>query len=382
MSVFKRILFFTLITGLPVSQVFAEPDPNFHIYLLFGQSNMAGGGAGNNDGEGTKGVGDYCDTNPRVKVLAWGDCNAKSYPCPARQVKRTHDQWYTAFPPLHNCQEGIGPADGFGRTLIDSIRADISIGFIPCALSGQEAEVYKKGGGGTIESYTQPTPNIGNDGYSWMVKRCKIAQQTGVIKGILFHQGEANSPGNNGVSMGDAWVTLVAKIVSDLKTDLNLSDDVPFIAGELRYDGCCKSQNEFINKFPSKIPKCAVASANGLEHRLSRVDGQNDQFHFSTKGFKDFGFRYAEAFLKLADDKWIPRKGSVQVVSPRTVTPQKVINLSAGQVSIYSLDGHFINTLNNITTENALRTIKAKGVYIVSRKLENGEKAVVPFVKN
>jgi hypothetical protein len=374
MSIFKKVLFFSLFAGLSVSQIFAEPDPNFHIYLLFGQSNMAGGGAGNYDGEGTKGVGDYCDTNSRVKVLAWGDCNAKPYPCPDKQLKRTHDQWYTAFPPYHNCQEGIGPADGFGRTLLDSIRQDITICFIPCALSGQEIAVFKKGGGVTIESYTQPSPQIGNDGYSWMVKRCKIAQQSGVIKGILLHQGEADN-GRAG------WTTDVKGILDNLKKDLGLWDSIPFVAGELRYDGCCPDHNKLVKQLPGIIPNCAVASANGLERRLSRVDGTVDQYHFSTKGFKDLGFRFAEALLKIADDKWIPRKGSVKVATPRIVPHQK-INLTAGTVSIYSLDGNVISTFNKITTENALRSIKVKGVYIVSRKLENGENFVVPFVKN
>ncbi|HEX2958377.1 MAG TPA: sialate O-acetylesterase [Chitinispirillaceae bacterium] len=378
MFIFKRVLFFSLVAALPASHIFAAADPDFHIYLLFGQSNMAGGAAGQYDGEGTRGVDDYCDTTPRVQVLAWGDCNRTPYPCPNRALKRTFDQWYTAFPPYHNCHEGIGPADAFAKTLLDSIRSDIKIGFVPCALSGQKLDVFMKGKNAPIDEHTQPangSKKITSGGYEWMVKRCKIAQEKGVIKGILFHQGEADN-GRTG------WPADVKSIVDNLKKDLGLWDSIPFIAGELRYDGCCASHNTLVNKLPGLIPNCAVASANGLERRLSRPDGQVDQYHFSTKGTKDFGKRYAIEFLKIAKNQWIPRINSVKIVSPHTVTHQKVASSTEGVVSVYSLDGHRINTFNKITPENAIHTIKTKGVYIVSIKLANSETVSVPFVKN
>lgn len=159
-------------------------------------------------------------------------------------------------------------------------------------------------------------------------------------------------------------------------------DSIPFIAGELRYDGCCKGHNTLVNKLPDLIPNCAVVSASGIERRLSRPDGQVDQYHFSTKGTKDFGKRYAEQFLKIAKNSWIPRIGTVKVDFPYTVKQMKNVNSAEGIVSIYSLDGHIISTFNNSTTENAMRTIKAKGVYIVSNKRITGETVTNAFVKN
>lgn len=377
-AIFKRLMQISLFVALPAFQIFAAPDPNFHIYLLFGQSNMAGGAAGQYDGEGTKGVDDYCDTTPRVQVLAWGDCNRTPYPCPNRVLNRTYDQWYTAFPPYHNCHEGIGPADAFGKTLLDSIRADIKIGFVPCALSGQKLEVFMKGKNAAIDAHTQPSngsTKITRGAYEWMVKRCKIAQEKGVIKGILFHQGEADN-GRAG------WPADVKSIVDNLKQDLGLWDSIPFIAGELRYDGCCAGHNTLVNKLPGMIPNCAVASASGIERRLSRPDGQVDQYHFSTKGTKEFGRRYAIEFLKVAKEEWIPRIGSVKTISPRMVTYQKMRTSVEGNVRIYGLNGHTITTFNKTTPENAMRSIKAKGVYLVSRKIETGETISVLFVKN
>ncbi len=380
MFILKRALVFSLVAGFSVSQIFAAPDPNFHIYLLFGQSNMAG--PCNND-NATAAARDPepadCDTTNRVKVLAWGDCNRESKPC-GFPLKRTFDTWYTAFPPYHNCHEGIGPADYFGKTLLDSIREDISIGFVPCALSGQKIEVFMKGQNAPIDQHTQPTngsKKISSGGYEWMVKRAKLAQQSGVIKGILLHQGEANS------GEGDAWVNKVKKIVADLKTDLSLGD-IPFIAGELIQDGPpadqgAKNLNPFVNKLPNQIPKCAVASSKDFKVRSGDTWG----LHFSCDGIREFGRRYARAFLSLADPEFVPRKGdSTRVVYPRAEKHKNMLKSTEGIVSIYTLDGHVLQTFDKISTENAMRNVKAKGVYLVSRKLENGSKIVVPFVKN
>jgi hypothetical protein len=360
--------------------IVAEPDPNFHCYLLFGQSNMAGGGAGNNDGEGTKGVDDYCDTNSRVKVLAWGDCDATPFPCPDKELKRTHDQWYTAFPPYHNCHEGIGPADGFGRTLLDSISEDISIGFIPCALSGEKIEVFQKGVNYPIDSWTQPT--IGNGqkltsgGYEWMLKRCKIAQEKGVIKGILLHQGEAN------LGQQD-WPQKVKGIIDNLKKDLGLWDSIPFIAGELRRD-TQNSHNPIVNKLPGMIPNCGVASSEGVEARISRKDGQFDQYHFSTGGYKLLGYRFAVEFLKKANQEYIPRIGTVATQNQKHTSVVKTnTSLWKNGAVIYTLDGKVVASVKNAADRSAFHKMANGKVYLVSAGIKDRSNAqVVPFVKN
>lgn len=378
MSILKKVLFFFSIVVLSTSQILAEPDPNFHIYILFGQSNMAG--PCNND-NATAAARDPepadCDTTSRIKVLAWGDCNRTSKPC-SYTLNRTFDKWYTAFPPYHNCHEGIGPADYFGKMLLDSIREDISIGFVPCALSGQKIEVFMKGKNAPIDAHTQPTnggTKISSGGYEWMVKRAKLAQQSGVIKGVLLHQGEANS------GEGDAWVTKVKSIVADLKADLGLGD-IPFIAGELIQDPAAdqsaKNLNPYVNKLPSQITNCAVASSKDFIVR----PGDTYRLHFSCDGVREFGRRFARAFLSLADTNFVPRKKTTKIFNPRAEMHQKVLTSIDGIVNIYALDGQVLHTFNKISTEEAIRNVKAKGVYLVSRKLENGKIITMPFVKD
>ena len=192
-----------------------------------------------------------------------------------------------------------------------------------------------------------------------------LAQQTGVIKGILFHQGESNA------GEGDAWETKVATIVKNLKTDLSLSDSMPFIAGEQRYDGCCAGLNPYVNKLPAKITNCKVASADGLKNRIN-ADGSTDVYHFDLPSMREFGRRYACAFLSVANHTYIPRKGDV-VVQPRIAArPEKAGSVamthSWTDASIFSLNGKAITRINAPKMLNGLRGMKRGNVYLVALK--------------
>lgn len=380
MFIMEKTLIFFIVAGLAVTQIFAEPDTNFHIYILFGQSNMAGPCDNDNATAAARDPKpEDCDTTKRVKVLAWGDCSGRnSAACPSLALKRTFDQWYTAFPPYHNCHEGIGPADYFGKILLDSIREDISIGFVPCALSGQKIEVFMKGQNAKIDDHTQPkngSKSISSGGYEWMIKRAKLAQQSGVIKGILLHQGEANS------GEGDAWVTKVKGIVANMRQDLGIGD-VPFIAGELIQDPAAdqsaKNLNPYVNKLPDQITNCAVASSKGFVVR----PGDTYRLHFSCAGVREFSQRYAQAFLKLASPELVPRKGMTKTVRfPRAEMHQDILKSAEGAISIYTLNGHVLHSFDKTSTEDALRSVNARGVYLISKKLPNGKRVVAPFVK-
>lgn len=106
--------------------VAAEPDPNFHIYLLFGQSNMEGAAPI----EAQDRI-----TNDRVKVMANINCS---------NLGRTYGNWYTASPPLNRCWGGLGPGDYFGKTMADGMPSSVTIGLVPAAVSGTPIELYQK----------------------------------------------------------------------------------------------------------------------------------------------------------------------------------------------------------------------------------------------
>jgi hypothetical protein len=353
-----------------ISALLASPDPNNHIYLLFGQSNMAGGGAGvpiGGSGAGTLIAAD-CDTSPRVKVLAFCDCSAGSgAACTKYSSVRTHDQWYTAFPALHICNEGVSPGDWFAKTLLDSIRSDIKIGLIPCALSGMSLNVFYKGGSNfNIPTWAHPTI-INSSPYAWMLARCKLAQQTGVIKGILLHQGEsgAGSPPNL------SWGAMAAAIIDSLKRDLGLDNTLPVVVGELREGNGFNTQ---IDQFASSYTNCGLASSKGVSNQ------SDDAWHFDAAGMREFGKRYALAFLSHASTTYVPRKGTSTAFNGRVELYTALKSATSG-IRVYSLNGRAVRSYSAITAGNDLRDLNGGGVYLVSRKLDDGRTAIVPFIK-
>jgi hypothetical protein len=238
-------------------------DAGFHVFLLIGQSNMEGM---------PKAVAEDQTTDERVKVLAYNNCP---------NLSRTYNEWYTAAPPLHGCYAGVGPGDYFGKALAAAYpRA--TIGLVPCAISGVDIDFFRKGVTSARRSEFQiPPDNHWGGAYEWVLERARIAQQTGVIKGIIFHQGESDT--------GQAvWVDKVRGMVTDLRTDLGLGE-VPFIAGELLYGGCCASHNPIINQIPSQITNAFVVSAMDLAGA--------DEAHFDLAGQRELGARYGQTMI-------------------------------------------------------------------------------------
>jgi hypothetical protein len=252
-------------------EVFAAPDPNFHIYLMVGQSNMEGAAPI----EAQDRI-----VNPRVEVLQDENCPA---------LGASYGQWRTASPPLIRCLNtlGLGPGDTFGKVMAEKSASEITIGLVGAAHGGQKIEYFLKNCGdynACTPSYGS-TPNGLNGGYAWLLDLARIAQQRGVIKGIIFHQGESNT--------GDpAWPGRVKQFVTDIRNDLGIGN-LPFIAGELPYPGCCASHNTLIQQLPSVISNAHVVTAEGLNI--------HDQYHWDSAGVREMGRRYANKMLTLVD---------------------------------------------------------------------------------
>lgn len=237
---------------------------DFQVFLLIGQSNM--------EGQPQPEDQDLV-TDPRVQVLAYNDCP---------NLSRTYNEWVTASPPLHSCYGGVGPGDYFGKALAAAY-PQATIGLVPCAISGVDIDFFRKGVVSARRSEFRIPPDNQRDGaYEWVIERARLAQQSGVIRGIIFHQGESDT--------GQAvWVDKVKGMVTDLRADLGLGD-VPFIAGELLYGGCCASHNPLVNQLPGQISNAYAISASGL--------AGVDQAHFGLAAQRELGARYAQTMLE------------------------------------------------------------------------------------
>ena len=228
----------------------------FHVFLLLGQSNMAGY---------PKARAEDRAEDPRVLVLGFDACAATG---------RQPDVWDIAAPPLHECwNDGLGPGDYFAKTLVDVIPAGDTLGLVPCAISGERIETFLKEGGTK---------------YDYVVQRARRAQeQGGIIEGLLFHQGESNA--------GDpSWPAKVNTLVTDLRADLGLGA-VPFLAGELLYTGGAAGHNSLVNQLPGVVSNAYVISANGLVQDPADVEWH---LHFDHDSEVEFGRRYAAQMIE------------------------------------------------------------------------------------
>ena len=276
-------LFFGM--GLAVSTAFAASDPNFHIYLAFGQSNM--------EGQGDIGSQDK-SVDERFQLL-WsadaGSCNQGA----------SKGKWIKAVPPLAHCQGAkLGPADYFGRTMVEKTDSQIKVGIIVVAIAGCSIDLFDKDGYANYarsqQSWmTQRINTYGGNPYGRMIEMAKKAQEEGVIKGIIFHQGETDA--GNG-----QWPSKVKKVYDNIIKDLGLGSDIPFLAGEVLRSGMSSGANNNISKLPQQSKNFYVVSSEGFNQALG--DGQN--VHFTSQEYRDFGKRYAEKMIEVLGDKIKP----------------------------------------------------------------------------
>lgn len=278
-------IFAMLTTVLAIAQT---PDPNFHIYLCFGQSNMEGNAKPEQE--------DYEDIDPRYQMMAAVDFGATQYYPQGRKM----GNWYPAYPPLCRPGTGLSVADYFGRYMTKAM-PDKKIGIINVAIGGAEIEIFDPDLVDARLKDNKPDwflnycKSYNNKPYDRLIEMAKIAQQSGVIKGILLHQGESNW------NDGDAWLGKVKKIYELMLKDLGLSaNDVPLIAGETR-----GALNHIINKLPSYIPTSYVVSSEGC------APSPTDDYHFSAAGYRHFGYKYAETMLTKVLKLPCPEEGNL-----------------------------------------------------------------------
>ena len=93
--------------------------------------------------------------------------------------------WMPATEPLHFDKPiaGVGPGLAFGKAMAEHA-PNVRIGLIPCAVGGSPIRSWQPGG---YWEQTEGHP------YDDALARCQIAQQSGVLKGFLWHQGESDS---------------------------------------------------------------------------------------------------------------------------------------------------------------------------------------------
>lgn len=272
----ETIRIFSFLGFLLVTTTLFSQNPNFHIYLCFGQSNMEG-----------QGKIETQDTIEDTRFLM-----LQSTDCP--NLERKKGEWYPSVPPLAQCFTGLSPADYFGKTLVEKLPENIKVGVINVAVGGCDIRLFDKD---LYLDYTETYPEpwftdkikgYSGNPYQHLIELAKLAQQKGVIKGILLHQGETNNGDTN-------WPQYVKNVYNNIIFDLSLNpNEVPLLAGELVHEaqnGKCAEMNSIIATLPDVIPTAHIISSKGCTVK-------SDNIHFNAEGYRELGKRYGLKMLE------------------------------------------------------------------------------------
>lgn len=232
-----------------------KPSPKMDLYILMGQSNMAGRGPITDELKN--------EGNDSVFVL------------------NSSNEWVPAHHPLHFDKPGVtavGPGLSFGIKMA-AANPQAKIGLIPCAVGGTSIERWLPG---AYDGATKTHP------YDDAVQRIQAAMPYGTIKGVIWHQGESNAGTEKAAQYLDQLVELILRV----RTLLN-NPQLPFIAGELGefYKGH-ESINSQLKILPAKVKFTAVVSSAGLKDK-------GDATHFDGASADELGKRYAERILEV-----------------------------------------------------------------------------------
>ena len=261
---------------MPFAKINAAVDPNFYIFLCFGQSNM--------EGNARPEAQDLVSPGPRFLMMPAVD---------DPQRGRKMGEWCEAVAPLCRPNTGLTPADWFGRTLVNSLPKNAKVGIIHVAIGGIKIQGFLPD---SIKNYVKTAPGwmkgmlaaYNNNPYERLVTLAKKAQKDGVIKGILMHQGESNT--------GDPkWAGMVNQVYERLLGDLKLKpEDVPLFAGNIVQadgKGVCIGCKKQIDELPKTIHTCQIISSDGCSNGPDRL-------HFDAAGYRELGCRYGEAVAR------------------------------------------------------------------------------------
>lgn len=260
----NRHLLFLLLSVLTITDLLAQSSSvvptvrrvveppktktKFYLFLLVGQSNMAGRGFV---------APEDTVSNPRILRL------------------NRDGEWEIARDPIHFDKDvaGVGPGFSFAKEMLKK-DSSIVIGLIPCAAGGSSIDNW------LYDKYWEQTKT-----YPWnqALIRTKLALTKGTLKGIIWHQGEADADGDKLKDYPDKLVSLVDKF----RKVFGLPS-LPFVAGELpSFNKSAPAFNAMLKETAKQIKFFAVVPGNDL-------NANPDGIHIDAASQRVFGKRYAE----------------------------------------------------------------------------------------
>ena len=251
---------------------YAGKEGEYDVYLLLGQSNMAGRGEMLEE--------DYA-VIPDVYLL-----DSEGKPVPAAGPMNI----YSSIRKTDKMQ-AMGPGASFAKTITEQTGRKVLL--VVNARGGSSINDWRK----DLVSYIK----VGNSSkytsvsyYGEALRRAQQAMQYGALKGIIWHQGCSDQS-------DDRYVSRLTYVVEDFRKDLGA--DVPFIAGQL---GGWRSSSAGFNERITRINKYLiwsdwVSSKDCQPIVTASSDGQPDEDdpHFNRASQILMGKRYAQKILDI-----------------------------------------------------------------------------------
>ena len=237
----------------------AARDTAVQIFLLAGQSNMAGRG---------KVAAQDSVEHPRVFRLD-------------REMR-----WVPAVDPLHWDKPaivGVGPGRAFGLALA-ARDPNVRVGLVPAAVGGSPISTWEPG---ALDVATGTHP------YDDAMARMRVAMKSGRAHAIIWHQGESDATPERSVLYAAKLRALIARFRTELRTP-----ELPFIIGQLGqfparpWTESTRRVDSVHRAIAASVPNVAFVSVDGLRDK-------GDAVHFESAAARELGERYAAAYLRM-----------------------------------------------------------------------------------
>jgi hypothetical protein len=328
------------VVGLPVKN-------KLYIYLLMGQSNMQGGGSPFNA--------TLDAAHPRV--VKFGSRNGMEQIF----VKGGHQ-----LVMLTSKGGGIGMGVEFGKTIIAAqTDPEVVVCLINHAIGSSAIQWWAPGvvDNKQVNSLTGKNFKL----YDEIAERAKAAANYGVVKGVLWHQGEYNSTENyyaDPPSDPQGYAARLQALVNNLRNSFS-NPSLPFVCGKfvpakwvdnsgdtVRFPGLPNRDivEAALMNLPNQVSNTFCVDNNGLRGHPDNL------IHFDAASQRELGRRYAAAMLSAgvtslpanhnlsgaATHQWGYRSSSnyhrhtIQFTFDKTGPNQKV--------AVYNLNGSLVGT--------------------------------------
>ncbi|MBN2711154.1 MAG: sialate O-acetylesterase [Planctomycetes bacterium] len=242
----------------PGGSVSIPSKEKFHLFFLAGQSNMAGRG--------------YVEDEDRV-------------PHPRVLMQTRDGSWVPAVDPVHydKKEAGVCLAHTFALELV-ARDEDITVGLVPTACGGSPISTWEPG---AYHSQTDSHP------YDDSIKRMRRAMEDGVLKAMLWHQGESDCT----PELSAVYKSELLDLIGRFKNEFG-APDLPVVIGQLGEipEAPWSESRRLVNRAHMEI---VAELADACFVRSDGLTCNPDNIHFDAKSLREFGRRYAKAYLDM-----------------------------------------------------------------------------------